>query len=124
MKPIRLSIGLTKIEGARVVQMNNKEGKKQIYACVPIEKCFIPKQSSDAYLIAMAIETPNSMYSDFIIKEYVEQDVYESMTPEQRMAVVNLGRGRFIKERPNKVLIQNTDEQTDDVVDMDINPVE
>lgn len=124
MKPIRLSIGLTKINGSRVVQMNDKEGNKKIYACVPIEKCFIPKQSSDAYLIAMAIETPNSLYSDFIIKEYVEQDVYENMTPEERIAVANLGRGRFIKERPNKVLVHNTDNVDEDVVDMDINPIE
>lgn len=109
MKPIRLSVALNKVKGARMVQMSNPEGKKQIYAAIPIDQLFVPANTSDAYLIMMAIETPNSLYSDFVLKEYVEQKVYDGMTPEERMSIATLGRGRIVKERPNKVLINNVE---------------
>lgn len=117
MKPIRLSICLSKIKGARIVQFNNEENKKERYVCVPLARCFVPKDSPSAHLLAMMIETPNSIYSDFVVKEYIQQNDYESMSKEQRNAIPALGRGKFIVERPNKTIISNT-ENVDEVEDV------
>ncbi len=109
MKPIRLSVNLSKIKGSRLVQMTNADNKKEAYVCVPLSQCFVYKESSDAHLMAMMIETPNSIYSDFVVKEYVPQSQYESMEKDLRMAIPVIGRGRFIVERPNKTVISNTE---------------
>lgn len=122
MKPIRLSICLSKIKGARLVQFPNEENKKERYVCIPLSRCFVPKDAPSAHLLAMMIETPNSIYSDFVVKEYINQNEYESLSKEQRNAIPALGRGKFIVERPNKTIITNTEnvEAVEDVATDDL----
>ena len=117
MKPIRLSVCLSKIKGSRLVQFPNEENKKETYVCVPLSRCFVPKDAPSAHLLAMMIETPNSIYSDFVVKEYIPQNEYENLSKEQRNAIPALGRGKLIAERPNKVLISNT-ESVEEVTDV------
>lgn len=103
MKPIRISLALTKVKNSVVARLSDKK----MYICIPMEELFCVHDSKDAYLTAMMIETPNSQFSDFLIKPYVEQTAYESMSQDERKLLPIIGRGKFIQERTSKTLVQN-----------------
>ena len=104
MRPIRFSVNLSKVHGSQLIRMQNSEGKQEVFIAVPTSKLFVPQDSQDCHIIVMAIDTPNSQFSDFVVKPYLTQTDYESLSQEQRNQLPILGRGKFIKERQNKSL--------------------
>lgn len=104
MRPIRFSVNLSKVHGSQLIRMQNSEGKQEIFIAIPTSRLFVPQDSNDCHIIVMAIDTPNSQFSDFVVKPYLTQTDYESLSQDQRNQLPILGRGKFIKERQNKSL--------------------
>ena len=104
MRPIRFSINLSKVQGSQLIRMQNSEGKQEVFVAVPASRLFVPQDTNDCHIVVMAIDTPNSQFSDFVVKPYLTQTDYESLSQNERNNLPILGRGKFIKERQNKTL--------------------
>lgn len=107
MNPIRISINLAKIEGARVLAVKDTNGKPVYYIGVPVDQCFVPTGTQgQIHLITVMYETPASQYSDFAIKQSVSQDLYQNMSQEQRNAMPFIGKGTWLKQNVDRQVAQ------------------
>lgn len=102
MNRIKLTLNTLAIEGARVLTLRDENGRNVYYVGIPATSLFIPRDAQNcAYLNATMYETPNSQFSDFAIKPYVNKAQFDAMSQEQRNAVPFIGKGVFVKEQPS-----------------------
>lgn len=102
MNNIRVSIDLTKVDGARTIRAAAPNGKQEYYVAIPASSLFLPKDSSSAYLTCTMIPCPNALYGDFMLKKYINGTTYANMSREEREAVPIIGKGTYIVPKMEK----------------------
>lgn len=102
MNNIRVSIDLTKVEGARTIKAKAPNGNNEYYVAIPASSLFVPKDSTSAFLTTTMIPSPNAIYGDFMVKPYVNGNTYQHMSDDERKAIPIIGKGTYIKEKMNR----------------------
>lgn len=102
MNNIRVSIDLTKVDGARTIRAAAPSGKQEYYVAIPVSSLFLPKDSKSAHLTCTMIPCPNALYGDFMLKKYINGTTYANMSQEERTAVPIIGKGTYIVPKMEK----------------------
>lgn len=102
MNNIRVSIDLTKVDGARTIRAAAPNGKQEYYVAIPVSSLFLPKDSKSAHLTCTMIPCPNALYGDFMLKKYINGTTYANMSQEERNAVPIIGKGTYIVPKIEK----------------------
>lgn len=102
MNNIRVSIDLTKVDGARTIRAAAPNGKQEYYVAIPVSSLFLPKDSKSAHLTCTMIPCPNALYGDFMLKKYINGTTYANMSQEERNAVPIIGKGTYIVPKIDK----------------------
>lgn len=102
MNNIRVSIDLTKVDGARTIRAAAPSGKQEYYVAIPVSSLFLPKDSHSAHLTCTMIPCPNALYGDFMLKKYINGTTYANMSQEERNAVPIIGKGTYIVPKMEK----------------------
>lgn len=102
MNNIRVSIDLTKVDGARTIRAAAPSGKQEYYVAIPVSSLFLPKDSKSAHLTCTMIPCPNALYGDFMLKKYINGTTYANMSQEERNAVPIIGKGTYIVPKMEK----------------------
>lgn len=102
MNNIRVSIDLTKVDGARTIRATAPSGKQEYYVAIPVSSLFLPKDSKSAHLTCTMIPCPNALYGDFMLKKYINGTTYANMSQEERNAVPIIGKGTYIVPKIDK----------------------
>lgn len=102
MNNIRVSIDLTKVDGARTIRAAAPSGKQEYYVAIPVSSLFLPKDSKSAHLTCTMIPCPNALYGDFMLKKYINGTTYANMSQEERNAVPIIGKGTYIVPKIEK----------------------
>ena len=102
MNNIRVSIDLTKVDGARTIRAAAPNGKQEYYVAIPVSSLFLPKDSKSAHLTCTMIPCPNALYGDFMLKKYINGTTYANMSQEERNAVPIIGKGTYIVPKMEK----------------------
>lgn len=102
MNNIRVSIDLTKVDGARTIRAAAPSGKQEFYVAIPVSSLFLPKDSHSAHLTCTMIPCPNALYGDFMLKKYINGTTYANMSQEERNAVPIIGKGTYIVPKMEK----------------------
>lgn len=106
MNNIRVSIDLTKVDGARTIRAAAPNGKQEYYVAIPASSLFLPKDSKSAHLTCTMIPCPNALYGDFMLKKYINGTTYANMSREEREAVPIIGKGTYIVPKMEKTQAQ------------------
>lgn len=109
MNNIRVSINCQKLSGVRIIRSNNHAGEPTNYVAIPMSNFFIPKDAPAAHLMVNLIPSPNALYSDFIVKPYIDPHTFEGMTREQRDEVPIIGKGVFQKQNNERHLAKEAE---------------
>jgi len=102
MNNIRVSIDLTKVDGARTIRAAAPSGKQEYYVAIPVSSLFLPKDSHSAHLTCTMIPCPNALYGDFMLKKYINGTTYANMSQEERNKVPIIGKGTYIVPKLEK----------------------
>lgn len=102
MNNIRVSIDLTKVDGARTIRAAAPSGKQEYYVAIPVSSLFLPKDSKSAHLTCTMIPCPNALYGDFMLKKYINGTTYANISQEERNAVPIIGKGTYIVPKIDK----------------------
>lgn len=102
MNNIRVSIDLTKVDGARTIRAAAPSGKQEYYVAIPVSSLFLPKDSHSAHLTCTMIPCPNALYGDFMLKKYINGTTYANMSQEERNKVPIIGKGTYIVPKMEK----------------------
>lgn len=102
MNNIRVSIDLTKVDGARTIRAAAPSGKQEYYVAIPVSSLFLPKDSHSAHLTCTMIPCPNALYGDFMLKKYINGTTYANMSQEERNKVPIIGKGTYIVPKIEK----------------------
>lgn len=102
MNNIRISIDLTKVEGARTIKATAPSGKQEFYVAIPVKSLFLPKEKKSVYLTCTMIPCPNALYGDFMLKPYINGTQYANMSDEERRAMPIIGKGTYIEQKLDK----------------------
>ena len=102
MNNVRVSIDLTKVEGARTIRATAPSGKQEYYVAIPVKSLFLPKEKKSVYLTCTMIPCPNALYGDFMLKPYINGTQYANMSEEERRAMPIIGKGTFIEQKLDK----------------------
>lgn len=102
MNNIRVSIDLTKVEGARTIKAPAPSGKQEYYVAIPVKSLFLPKEKKSVYLTCTMIPCPNALYGDFMLKPYINGTQYANMSEEERRAMPIIGKGTYIEAKLDK----------------------
>lgn len=106
MNNIRVSIDLTKVEGARTIKAKAPNGNNEYYVAIPVSSLFVPKDTTSAYLTLTMIPSPNALYGDFMLKPYVNGNAYQAMSNDERNAIPIIGKGTYIKQKLDRAQAQ------------------
>lgn len=107
MNNIRVSIDLTKVEGARTIKAKAPNGNTEYYVAIPASSLFVPKDTTSAYLTLTMIPSPNALYGDFMLKPYVNGNAYQAMSNDERNAIPIIGKGTYIKQKLDRAQASN-----------------
>lgn len=102
MNNIRVSIDLTKVDGARTIRAAAPSGKQEYYVAIPVSSLFLPKDSHSAHLTCTMIPCPNALYGDFMLKKYINGTTYANMSQEERNKMPIIGKGTYIVPKIEK----------------------
>lgn len=112
MNNIRISIDLTKVDGARLIRAAAPNGKQDYYVAIPVSSLFAPKDSNSVHLTCTMIPCPNALYGDFMLKPYVNGTTYANMSDEERKAIKIIGKGTYIQSKLDKTQAQQYEAAT------------
>lgn len=110
MNNIRISINLTKLQGARLFKATASNGKPDYYCAIPVSQLFNPKNEDAFYLMATMISCPNALYGDFMIKPYTDAKTYANMRDEEKRAIPVIGKGTFMRQQMSQESRQRFEE--------------
>ena len=109
MNNIRVSVNLGKIRGSRVLNIKDEQGKSKPYVCIPVDECFVPKESPSPYLMFNLIHCPNSIYNDWMVKPYMSAADYKNLSREEQMAIPSIGSGSFVQPKNGSALARTAE---------------
>lgn len=106
MANISVSLNLQAYEGFKYLVEKDKAGNKVYYAAIPVKKLFNPAGTTKVYATAVMIPTPNSEFSDFMLKPMLSAKELQSMDPEQFKSLPVLGTGKYLEKQVSKDLMK------------------
>lgn len=119
MANISISLHLNAYKGFKYMYEKDQAGNKVYYAAIPVKELFNPSGTTNVYATAVMIPTPNSQYSDFMLKPMLSAKELQSMTQDQFRALPVLGTGKYLQQQVSKDLMKEaTKSATVDEEDM------
>lgn len=109
MANISISLNLKAYKGFKYLVDKDENGKKVYYAAIPVTELFNPSGTKDIYATAVMVPTPNSQYSDFMIKPMLSAKELQTKTPEELRALPKLGTGKYMQRAVSKDLMQDAE---------------
>lgn len=109
MANISISINLSAYDGFKYLVEKDANGKKVFYAAVPVTKLFNPSGTKNVYATAVMIPTPNSVYSDFMLKPMMSSRELQSMSTEDFKAIPSIGSGKYMEKSASKDIVKDSD---------------
>lgn len=106
MANISISLHLNAYKGFKFMYEKDEAGNKVYYAAVPVKELFNPSGTTNIYATSVMIPTPNSQYSDFMLKPMLSAKELQSMTKEQFQALPVLGTGKYLEKQVSRDLMK------------------
>lgn len=106
MANISVSLNLQAYKGFKYMVEKDKAGNKTYYAAIPVKELFNPSGTTKVYATAVMIPTPNSEYSDFMLKPMVSAKDLQSMSQDDFKALPVLGTGKYMEKQISKDLMK------------------
>lgn len=106
MANISISLHLNAYKGFKFLVEKDQAGNKVYYAAVPVKELFNPSGTTNIYATSVMIPTPNSQYSDFMLKPMLSAKELQSMTKEQFQALPVLGTGKYLEKQVSRDLMK------------------
>lgn len=106
MANISISLHLNAYKGFKFLVEKDQAGNKIYYAAVPVKELFNPSGTTNIYATSVMIPTPNSQYSDFMLKPMLSAKELQTMTKEQFQALPVLGTGKYMEKQVGKDLMK------------------
>lgn len=106
MANISISLHLNAYKGFKFLVEKDQAGNKVYYAAVPVKELFNPSGTTNIYATSVMIPTPNSQYSDFMLKPMLSAKELQTMTKEQFQALPVLGTGKYMEKQVGKDLMK------------------
>lgn len=108
MANISISLNLSAYDGFKYLCEKDPSGKKVYYAAVPVTKLFNPSGTNKVYATAVMIPTPNSEFSDFMLKPMLSGRELQSMSPEDFRAIPTIGSGKYLEKSASKDIVKGS----------------
>lgn len=108
MANISISINLSAYDGFKYLSEKDANGKKVFYAAVPVTQLFNPSGTKNVYATAVMIPTPNSQYSDFMLKPMLSGRELQSMSAEDFRAIPTIGSGKYMEKSASKDIVKES----------------
>lgn len=108
MANISISINLSAYDGFKYLSEKDANGKKVFYAAVPVTKLFNPSGTNKVYATAVMIPTPNSEFSDFMLKPMLSSRELQSMSAEDFRAIPTIGSGKYLEKSASKDIVKES----------------
>lgn len=125
MANISISLHLNAYKGFKFLVEKDEAGNKVYYAAIPVKELFNPSGTKSVYATSVMIPTPNSQYSDFMLKPMLSAKELQSMSPDQFKALPVYGTGKYLEKSVSKDLMKDAiksasvdDEDLDEVFGM------
>lgn len=119
MANISISLHLNAYKGFKYMYEKDQAGNKVYYAAIPVKELFNPSGTTNIYATSVMIPTPNSKYSDFMLKPMLSAQELQSMTQEQFRELPVYGTGKYMQQQVSKDLMKEaTKSATVDEEDM------
>lgn len=120
MANISVSLNLQAYKGFKYMVEKDNVGNKVYYAAIPVKELFNPSGTKKVYATAVMIPTPNSEYSDFMLKPMISAKELQSMSQDDFKALPVLGTGKYMEKQISKDLMKEaTKSATVDENDLD-----
>lgn len=125
MANISVSLNLQAYEGFKFLSQKDAQGNKEYYAAIPVKTLFNPAGTKKIYATAIMIPTPNSKYSDFMLKPMCSSKELQSMTQDDFRALPVLGTCKYMEQAVSRDIVKDAaksavvdEEDLDDVFGM------
>lgn len=102
MANISISLHLNAYKGFKYMYEKDQAGNKVYYAAIPVKELFNPSGTTNIYATSVMIPTPNSQYSDFMLKPMLSAKELQSMSQEQFRTLPVLGTGKYLQSQVGK----------------------
>lgn len=102
MANISIALHLNAYKGFKYMYEKDQAGNKVYYAAIPVKELFNPSGTTNIYATSVMIPTPNSQYSDFMLKPMLSAKELQSMTQEQFRTLPVLGTGKYLQQQVGK----------------------
>lgn len=106
MANISISLHLNAYKGFKFLVEKDQAGNKVYYAAIPVKELFNPSGTTNIYATSVMIPTPNSQYSDFMLKPMLSAKELQTMTKEQFQALPVLGTGKYLEKQVSRDLMK------------------
>lgn len=106
MANISVSLNLKAYKGFKYMVEKDQAGNKTYYAAIPVKQLFNPSGTTNVYATAVMIPTPNSEYSDFMLKPMLSAKELQSMSQDDFKALPVLGTGKYMEKQISKDLMK------------------
>lgn len=106
MANISVSLNLQAYKGFKYMVEKDQAGNKTYYAAIPVKQLFNPSGTTKVYATAVMIPTPNSEYSDFMLKPMCSAKELQSMSQDDFKALPVLGTGKYMEKQISKDLMK------------------
>lgn len=113
MANISISLNLSAYDGFKYLSEKTAEGKKIFYAAVPVTSLFNPSGTNMVYATAVMIPTPNSEFSDFMLKPMLSGRELQSMTREDFLAIPSIGSAKYMAKSTSKEIVKGSSKATE-----------
>lgn len=106
MANISVSLNLKAYKGFKYMVEKDQAGNKTYYAAIPVKQLFNPSGTTNVYATAVMIPTPNSEFSDFMLKPMLSAKELQSMSQDDFKALPVLGTGKYMEKQISKDLMK------------------
>lgn len=106
MANISISLNLKAYKGFKYMVEKDPAGNKVYYAAIPVKELFNPSGTTNVYATAVMIPTPNSEFSDFMLKPMLSAKELQSMDADQFKALPVYGTGKYLEKKVSKDLMR------------------
>lgn len=108
MANISISLNLSAYDGFKYLSEKTADGKKVFYAAVPVASLFNPSGTNKVYATAVMIPTPNSQFSDFMLKPMLSGRELQSMTQEDFRSIPSIGSAKYMERAVSKDVVKGS----------------
>lgn len=107
MANISVSFNLQAYEGFKFLSQKDAQGNKEYYAAIPVKNLFNPSGTKKIYATAIMIPTPNSQYSDFMLKPMCSSKELQSMSQDDFRALPVLGTCKYMEQSVSRDIVKD-----------------